>query len=168
MFLYTCKDTVAPCVIKQLYFMYALLISVPIINCVNYQSSESGYFRAQAEKSAHDTEKCWTWIYQPSSKWNGLVNPVPSFIKCVFCPHSPQLTWADTGVPSPCGSLFWPRMQQWERKNWGWPNGRAVAPTCRMLTLPQMTAFWLILTTPQSSVNILILISNASLACFFS
>lgn len=38
MFLYTCKDTVAPCVIKQLYFMYALLISVPIINCVNDQS----------------------------------------------------------------------------------------------------------------------------------
>lgn len=37
MFFHTCKDTVAPCVIKQLYFMYALLISVPIINCVNDQ-----------------------------------------------------------------------------------------------------------------------------------
>lgn len=44
MFLYTCKDTVAPCVIRQLYFMYALLISVLIINRVNDQSSASGHW----------------------------------------------------------------------------------------------------------------------------
>lgn len=39
-------------------------------------------------------------------------------------------------------------------RNRGWPNGRAVAPTCPMLALPRATAFQLILTTPQSSINI--------------
>lgn len=35
-----CEKTVAPCIIKELDFMYALLLSVPIINCVNDQKKK--------------------------------------------------------------------------------------------------------------------------------
>lgn len=54
MFLHPCKDTVAPCVTKQLYFMYALLISVPIINCVNDLKRK--------KKNSSPKKKCYEFL----------------------------------------------------------------------------------------------------------
>lgn len=98
MFFHTCKDTVAPCVIKQLYFMYALLISVPIINCVNNQCRWVWLFVSTAAKSAHNYENSGAWSWHPACMWSGLVKVVLPLVKFDSFPCSLQFTWADVGV----------------------------------------------------------------------
>lgn len=84
--------------------MYALLISVPIINCVNDQSKGVCISVTLAEKSAHDDEKYSAWIYDPNPTWSGTVKKAHLY-KLQFLPHSLQFTWANTGVPSLCWAL---------------------------------------------------------------
>lgn len=96
--------------------MYALLISVPIINCVNDQSKGVCISVTLAEKSAHDDEKYSAWIYDPNPTWSGTVKKAHLY-KLQFLPHSLQFTWANTGVSSLCWALCWPQTQGLESKD---------------------------------------------------
>ena len=71
--------------------MYALLISVPIINCVNDQSKGVCISVTLAEKSAHDDEKYSAWIYDPNPTRSGTVKKAHLY-KLQFLPLTHSFT----------------------------------------------------------------------------
>lgn len=174
MFLHTCKDTVAPCVMKRLYFMYALLISVPVINCVNDQSKCFWLFVNMSGEVCLQLGEVLRLGLLPrlQMEWNRETC-------AIFCKG-----WSLSMLPvvdlsthrsafSVLATVPGTDTQGWTGpSSWSLPNRRAEASTRWVLTLHHITlrSTDVVLFNPHSSTKEVLILPflkiNASLACF--